>query len=42
LAVLASVVQRHGGTVHATNRESGGAQFTILLPVESTFKASTP
>ena len=41
LAVLASVVQRHGGTVHATNRESGGAQFTILLPVESTLKAST-
>ena len=41
LAVLASVVQRHGGTVHATNRESGGAQFTILLPVDSTSKAST-
>ena len=40
LAVLASVVQRHGGTVHATNRESGGAQFTILLPVDSTSKAS--
>ena len=42
LAVLASVVQRHGGTVHATNRDSGGAQFTILLPVESTEKVSTP
>lgn len=41
LAVLASVVQRHGGTVHANNRESGGAQFTILLPVESNLKAST-
>jgi two-component system sensor histidine kinase FlrB len=41
LAVLASVVQRHGGTVHATNRESGGAQFTILLPVDSASKAST-
>ena len=40
LAVLASVVQRHGGTVHANNRESGGAQFTILLPVESNLKAS--
>jgi len=36
LAVLASVVQRHGGTVHAANRDCGGAQFTILLPVEST------
>ena len=39
LAVLASVVQRHGGTVHAANRESGGAQFTILLPVDSSLKA---
>lgn len=38
LAVLASVVQRHGGTVHAANREAGGAQFTILLPVESSLK----
>ena len=38
LAVLASVVQRHGGTVHAANRESGGAQFTILLPVDSSLK----
>ena len=41
LAVLASVVQRHGGTVHAANRESGAAQFTILLPVESTLPAPT-
>ena len=41
LAVLASVVQRHGGTVHAANRESGGAQFTILLPVDSTLKVPT-
>ena len=40
LAVLASVVQRHGGTVHAANREAGGAQFTILLPVESSLKES--
>ena len=38
LAVLASVVQQHGGTVHAANRESRGARFTILLPVESTSK----
>ena len=41
LAVLASVVERHGGTVHATNREAGGAQFTILLPVESIAKVSS-
>lgn len=38
LAVLASVVQQHGGTVHVANRDCGGAQFTILLPVESTSK----
>jgi two-component system sensor histidine kinase FlrB len=38
LAVLASVVQQHGGTVHAANRENRGAQFTILLPVESMVK----
>ena len=38
LAVLASVIQQHGGTVHAANRESRGAQFTILLPVESMSK----
>ena len=38
LAVLASVVQQHGGTVHAANRDSGGAQFSILLPVDSLSK----
>ncbi len=37
LAVLASVVQQHGGTVHAANRVGGGAEFSILLPV---FQAS--
>lgn len=38
LAVLASVVQQHGGTVHAANRDSGGAQFSILLPTDSLSK----
>ena len=38
LAVLASIVQQHGGTVHVANRDSGGAQFTVVLPVESTAK----
>lgn len=33
LAVLASVVQQHGGTVHAANRVGGGAEFSILLPI---------
>jgi two-component system sensor histidine kinase FlrB len=33
LAVLASVVQQHGGTVHAANRAGSGAEFSILLPI---------
>jgi two-component system sensor histidine kinase FlrB len=33
LAVLASTVAQHGGTVHAANRPEGGAQFTVLLPL---------
>ena len=35
LAVVASTVAKHGGTVHAGNREDGGAEFTILLPVNA-------
>lgn len=33
LAVVASTVAKHGGTIHAANRADGGAQFTILLPI---------
>ncbi len=33
LAVVAATIAKHGGTVHAANREGGGAQFTILLPI---------
>lgn len=35
LAVVASTIAKHGGTVHAANREGGGAQFTILLPIQN-------
>lgn len=35
LAVVASTIAKHGGTIHASNREGGGAQFTILLPIHS-------
>ena len=35
LAVVASTIAKHGGTVHAGNRDGGGAQFTILLPISS-------
>lgn len=32
LAVAQGIVQEHGGTITATNRESGGACFEITLP----------
>ena len=32
LAVVASTIAKHGGTVNAANRAGGGAQFTIFLP----------
>jgi signal transduction histidine kinase len=31
LAIVRHLVELHGGRVVAANRESGGAQFTILL-----------
>jgi len=34
LAVVASTVAQHGGTIRATNRPGGGAEFTILLPIK--------
>jgi signal transduction histidine kinase len=33
LAITRAVVQAHGGAVHAENLSTGGAQFTIALPV---------
>ncbi len=36
LFVVRSWVERMGGQVHASNRESGGARFTILLPTRET------
>jgi two-component system sensor histidine kinase BaeS len=32
LSIVKAIVQRHGGTVAASNREDGGAEFTISLP----------
>jgi signal transduction histidine kinase len=32
LAIVAKIVQLHGGTVKVTDRNGGGAAFTILLP----------
>ncbi|MGC4105721.1 MAG: ATP-binding protein [Thermomicrobiales bacterium] len=35
LAICRAVVQLHGGTITAANRTSGGALFTIRLPLSS-------
>jgi PAS domain S-box-containing protein len=32
LAITYGILQEHGGTIHADNREEGGATFTIELP----------
>ncbi len=34
LAVVASTITQHGGTIRAANRPGGGAEFTILLPIK--------
>jgi two-component system, OmpR family, sensor histidine kinase KdpD len=34
LAVAKSIVEAHSGTIEAANREEGGLQVTILLPLE--------
>jgi len=34
LAIVEGFVQAHGGSVTATNRPSGGAEFNITIPVE--------
>lgn len=33
LAVVKKIVEAHGGTVEASNRESGGAEFVVRLPL---------
>jgi two-component system sensor histidine kinase KdpD len=35
LSIVKGFVEAHGGRVEARNREGGGAQFTIYLPVET-------
>ena len=34
LAIAAWIVDRHGGSIQATNRELGGASFAVRLPLE--------
>ena len=35
LSVSFGIVQRHGGTIYAKNRSSGGAEFVIKLPIDT-------
>jgi two-component system sensor histidine kinase KdpD len=35
LSIVKGFVEAHGGRIEARNREGGGAQFTLYLPVES-------
>ena len=32
LAICKAVFEAHGGTIQASNRETGGAQFDVMLP----------
>ncbi len=36
LAVVKKIAEEHGGSVRATNREQGGAEFTLCLPCDAT------
>jgi two-component system sensor histidine kinase KdpD len=40
LSIVKGLVEAHGGRVEARNRDGGGAEFTIYLPVESNPKPS--
>jgi two-component system, OmpR family, sensor histidine kinase KdpD len=34
LAICRAIVRLHGGEIHASNRENGGARFELTLPLE--------
>lgn len=35
LSIVEGFVRAHGGSVRAANRETGGAEFTLIIPVET-------
>lgn len=41
LAIVKKIIEEHSGNIVATNTETGGAMFTILLPVASITKDTT-
>jgi len=42
LAIVAAVMDSHGGTVHADNVNGGGALFTLRLPTSSVDRTAAP
>jgi signal transduction histidine kinase len=42
LAVAQSIVEQHGGSIAARTLDTGGAEFTILLPFTTPAESSPP
>lgn len=42
LAIVAGIVQQHGGRVRASDAEGGGAEFVVELPVSPPFREARP
>ena len=42
LAICKAIVDAHGGTISVVNKSTGGAVFTVTLPITETPPASMP